>query len=45
MTWVGEISVVTADQGPKGGETVPFTDKAPEPATMARGGSLKLYPK
>jgi len=30
-------------QGPKGGETVPFTDKAPEPATMARGGSLKLY--
>ena len=30
-------------QGPKGGETVPFTDKAPEPASMARGGSLKLY--
>jgi len=30
-------------QGPKGGETVPFTDKAPEPMSMARGGSLKLY--
>ncbi len=30
-------------QGPKGGEAVSFTDKAPEPATMAAGGSLKLY--
>src|SRR5262245_33302807 len=30
-------------QGPKGGEAVSFTDKAPEPATMSRGGSLKLY--
>jgi len=30
-------------QGPKGGEEIHFTDKAPEPAVMARGGSLKLY--
>ena len=30
-------------QGPKGGETVTFTDKAIEPLTMAGGGSLKLY--
>jgi arylsulfatase A-like enzyme len=30
-------------QGPKSGEIVPFTSKAPEPATMARGGSLKVY--
>ena len=30
-------------QGPKGGETITFTDKSPEPAKMARGGSLKLY--
>ena len=30
-------------QGPKGGETVSFTDKTIEPVKMARGGSLKLY--
>lgn len=30
-------------QGPKGGETVTFTDKTIEPATMGGGGSLKLY--
>ena len=30
-------------QTPKGGETLSFNDKAPEPATMSRGGSLKLY--
>src|SRR6185503_18350085 len=30
-------------QGPKGGETVNFTDKTIEPVTMGRGGSLKLY--
>jgi arylsulfatase A-like enzyme len=30
-------------QGPKGGEQVQFTDKAPEPASMGAGGSLKLY--
>jgi len=30
-------------QGPKGGEPTHFTDKAPEPVTMASGGSLKLY--
>ncbi len=30
-------------QGPKGGETVSFADKAPEPAAMSRGGSLQLY--
>ena len=30
-------------QGPQGGEQVHFTDKAPEPATMASGGSLKAY--
>jgi arylsulfatase A-like enzyme len=30
-------------QGPKAGESVHFTDKAPEPATMAAGGSLELY--
>ena len=30
-------------QGPKGGETVNFTDKTSEPVTMGRGGSLKLY--
>jgi len=30
-------------QGPKGGEPTHFNDKAPEPATMASGGSLKLY--
>lgn len=30
-------------QGPKGGEKVTFTDRAIEPATMAAGGSLKLY--
>jgi len=30
-------------QARKGGETVSFNDKAPEPATMSRGGSLKLY--
>jgi len=30
-------------QGPKGGETISFTDKAIEPATMGQGGSLKLY--
>jgi len=30
-------------QGPKGGETVSFTDKAIEPVVMGRGGSLKLY--
>jgi len=30
-------------QGPKGGETVPFADKASEPAKMSRGGSLKMY--
>jgi arylsulfatase A-like enzyme len=32
-------------QGPKGGETVAFTDKTIEPVTMAGGGSLKLYAK
>lgn len=30
-------------QGPKGGETLTFTDKKPEPAIMSGGGSLKLY--
>ena len=30
-------------QDREGGEKVPFTDKAIEPATMARGGSLQLY--
>ena len=30
-------------QGPKGGETVSFTDKTIEPVTMGGGGSLKLY--
>ena len=30
-------------QGPKGGDVVHFSDKAPEPATMAAGGSLKMY--
>jgi arylsulfatase A-like enzyme len=30
-------------QAPNSSEPVPFTDKAPEPATMAAGGSLKLY--
>jgi len=30
-------------QGPKGGEPSHFTDKAPEPAAMTGGGSLKLY--
>ena len=30
-------------QGPKGGESVTFTDKATEPVTMGHGGSLKLY--
>ena len=30
-------------QGPKAGEPIHFTDKAPEPATMAAGGSLELY--
>jgi len=30
-------------QGPKGGEPTRFSDKAPEPAAMAGGGSLKLY--
>jgi arylsulfatase A-like enzyme len=30
-------------QGPKGGETVTFTDKTIEPVTMRGGGSLKLY--
>jgi arylsulfatase A-like enzyme len=30
-------------QGPKGGETVAFTDKTIEPVTMGAGGSLKLY--
>jgi len=30
-------------QGPKGGAPVPFSAKVPEPATMASGGSLKVY--
>ena len=30
-------------QGPKGGQSVAFTDKTNEPMTMAGGGSLKLY--
>jgi arylsulfatase A-like enzyme len=30
-------------QGPKGGESVTFDDKANVPLTMGRGGSLKLY--
>lgn len=30
-------------QGPKGGEPTHFSDKAPEPAAMTGGGSLKLY--
>jgi len=30
-------------QGPNGGEPSHFTDKAPEPAAMTGGGSLKLY--
>jgi len=30
-------------QGPKGGESVTFTDKTIEPITMGGGGSLKLY--
>jgi len=30
-------------QGPKGGESVTFSDKTIEPITMGGGGSLKLY--
>lgn len=30
-------------QGPKGGETVAFSDKTIEPVKMGAGGSLKLY--
>jgi arylsulfatase A-like enzyme len=30
-------------QSPKHNEPVPFSDKAPEPATMSAGGSLQLY--
>ena len=30
-------------QGPRAGEPVHFSDKAPEPTTMAAGGSLELY--
>lgn len=30
-------------QGPKGGETIAFSDKTIEPVTMGGGGSLKLY--
>ncbi|HEU4795316.1 MAG TPA: sulfatase-like hydrolase/transferase [Pyrinomonadaceae bacterium] len=30
-------------QGPTESEPIPFTDNAPEPAKMSRGGSLKLY--
>ena len=30
-------------QGPKGGETVQFSDKSSEPAAMTAGGSLELY--
>jgi arylsulfatase A-like enzyme len=30
-------------QGPKGGETVTFTDQTIEPVTMGSGGSLKMY--
>ncbi len=30
-------------QGRAGGEQIQFTDKAPEPAAMGAGGSLKLY--
>lgn len=30
-------------QSPKHNEPVPFTNKAPEPATMSIGGSLELY--
>jgi len=30
-------------QGPKDANPVSFTDKAPEPVTMAAGGSLELY--
>ena len=30
-------------QGPKGGEQINFSDKVPEHAAMASGGSLKLY--
>jgi arylsulfatase A-like enzyme len=30
-------------QGPKGGESVTFSDKTSEPITMGGGGSLKLY--
>jgi arylsulfatase A-like enzyme len=30
-------------QGPKGGESVAFTEKTIEPVNMGRGGSLKLY--
>ena len=30
-------------QGPRGGETITFTDKTIEPVTMGGGGSLKLY--
>ena len=30
-------------QGPRGGETVKFSDKTIEPVTMGGGGSLKLY--
>src|ERR1044072_8067367 len=30
-------------QGRKGGERVSFSDKTPEPTTMAAGGSLELY--
>jgi arylsulfatase A-like enzyme len=30
-------------QGPRGGESVAFSDKEIEPVVMAKGGSLKLY--
>jgi arylsulfatase A-like enzyme len=30
-------------QGPKGGESITFTDKTIEPVTMGGGGSLKVY--
>jgi arylsulfatase A-like enzyme len=30
-------------QGPKGGESITFTDKTIEPVTMGVGGSLKVY--
>lgn len=32
-------------QGPKGGESVTFSDKVIEPITLGSGGSLKLYAK